>query len=186
LDAVAKITEQEGSDVTEEALLWKRSVAAAFPPTGKSYAALPLKPADRKTKASSTSIRRKNKPLTKRGTLDMSPSRKSPRKRQPPAAAASQDSPAKKSRSSEKKKIEDGTKKTVVEETKEAESVAKRAADLAQRTFTDPVLAKRLLLSMALKRENPRSGPDKLPTPGHEIPDGFVWAKYPPLEVGKL
>ncbi|CAB9506591.1 expressed unknown protein [Seminavis robusta] len=59
---------------------------------------------------------------------------------------------------------------------------ANRAADLAQRTINDPELAKRLLLSMALTRENPRSAPETLPGPGHVLPEGFFWAHYPPLE----
>ena len=60
---------------------------------------------------------------------------------------------------------------------------AQRAADLAKRTITDPDLAKRLLLSMALTRENPRSPPAELPGKGHMLISGFFWAKYPPLEV---
>lgn len=60
--------------------------------------------------------------------------------------------------------------------------MAQRAADLAQRTINDPELAKRLLLSMALTRENPRSAPEALPGPGHVLPEGFFWAHYPPLE----
>lgn len=62
------------------------------------------------------------------------------------------------------------------------QQLAKRAADLAQRTINDPELAKRLLLSMALTRENPRSAPETLPGPGHVLPEGFFWAHYPPLE----
>jgi hypothetical protein len=201
LDAVAKITEQEDSNVTEESILWKRSAAKTLSAAkGKpsSYAALPTKPAERKSKASTTSIRRKKKPLTKRGSMgggskeEEPPTRTSPRKRPPMASTSSasasspqEESPPKKRKVVEKKKKDDGGKKKVLEENKEAEAIAKRAADLAQRTFTDPVLAKRLLLSMALKRENPRSGPESLPGPGHVIPDGFVWAKYPPLENSK-
>jgi hypothetical protein len=64
-----------------------------------------------------------------------------------------------------------------------AQAEAKRAADLAERTISDPVIAKRLLLSMALVRENPRSVPDVLPGPGHVLQEGFFWAHYPPLEL---
>jgi hypothetical protein len=60
---------------------------------------------------------------------------------------------------------------------------AKRAAELAERTISDPLIAKRLLLSMALVRENPRSAPDLLPGPGHVLQEGFFWAHYPPLEL---
>lgn len=66
------------------------------------------------------------------------------------------------------------------------QKMAQRAADLAQRTINDPELAKRLLLSMALTRENPRSAPETLPGPGHVLPEGFFWAHYPPLEKGKM
>jgi len=59
---------------------------------------------------------------------------------------------------------------------------ARNAADLAERTIHDPELAKQLLLSMALVRENPRTPPASIPGPGHVLPDGFFWAKYPPLE----
>lgn len=62
--------------------------------------------------------------------------------------------------------------------------LAQRAAALAQRTINDPDLAKRLLLSMALTRENPRSPPSVLPGPGAIVPEGFFWAHYPPLEKG--
>jgi hypothetical protein len=64
------------------------------------------------------------------------------------------------------------------------QQLANRAADLAQRTINEPELAKRLLLSMALTRENPRSAPKTLPGPGHVLPEGFFWAHYPPLEQG--
>lgn len=68
-------------------------------------------------------------------------------------------------------------------EVSRAQAEAKRAADLAERTISDPVIAKRLLLSMALVRENPRSVPDVLPGPGHVLQEGFFWAHYPPLEM---
>lgn len=64
-----------------------------------------------------------------------------------------------------------------------AQAEAKRAAELAERTISDHVIAKRLLLSMALVRENPRSVPEVLPSPGHILQEGFFWAHYPPLEL---
>jgi hypothetical protein len=67
---------------------------------------------------------------------------------------------------------------------KKQQEIAHRAAELAQRTINDPDLAKRLLLSMALTRENPRSAPSVLPGKGHSLPEGFFWAHYPPLEKG--
>jgi hypothetical protein len=35
---------------------------------------------------------------------------------------------------------------------------------------------------MALVRENPRTPPESIPGRGHVLPDGFFWARYPPLE----
>ena len=61
--------------------------------------------------------------------------------------------------------------------------VAKRAAALAEQTVADPEMAKKLLLSMALVRENPRSAPETLPPRGATVPEGFFWAHYPPLEA---
>ena len=61
---------------------------------------------------------------------------------------------------------------------------ARRAAALAEQTITDPEMAKKLLLSMALVRENPRQAPDAWPKPGSVVPEGFFWAHYPPLENG--
>lgn len=74
------------------------------------------------------------------------------------------------------------TKKKETEQRK-AQEVAKRAAALAEQTITDPEMAKKLLLSMALVRENPRSVPSVLPPRGSVVPEGFFWAHYPPLEA---
>mmetsp|Transcript_33677 Transcript_33677/g.36275 ORF Transcript_33677/g.36275 Transcript_33677/m.36275 type:complete len:537 (-) Transcript_33677:1233-2843(-) len=63
-----------------------------------------------------------------------------------------------------------------------AQAIAKKAAMIAERTISDPAIAKKILLSMALKRENPRSAPQVLPGEGHVIQEGFFWAHYPPLE----
>ena len=60
--------------------------------------------------------------------------------------------------------------------------MAKQAAELAARIAEDQLLAKRLLLQMALKRTSPRNPPKFLPPPGHVLPDKFIWSHYPPLE----
>ena len=60
---------------------------------------------------------------------------------------------------------------------------ARRAAALAQRIVQgENDLAKRLLLSMALNRDSPRQPPSQWPPKG-PVPEGFVWAHYPPLEA---
>ena len=85
------------------------------------------------------------------------------------------------------KPTSDGSKKRKRKNDSEAvkqQQLAQRAAALAQRTINDADLAKRLLLSMALTRENPRSAPETLPGPGFSLPEGFFWAHYPPLEKG--
>lgn len=56
------------------------------------------------------------------------------------------------------------------------------AAELATKIIHDSELAKELLLSMALCRTNPRTPPESIPGPGHVLPDGFFWSRYPPLE----
>jgi hypothetical protein len=61
-------------------------------------------------------------------------------------------------------------------------AVAQRAAALALRVSSDADLAKRLLLSMAMLRDNPRQVPVPSPPAGHFLEDGFFWAHYPPLE----
>ena len=62
------------------------------------------------------------------------------------------------------------------------QTIARKAADLAARAINEPELAKRLLLSMALTRTNPRTPVRNLPPAGTIIGDGFVWTHYPPLE----
>ena len=63
------------------------------------------------------------------------------------------------------------------------QDTARRAAEVAQRIMMegDDGLSKRLLLSMALNRDSPRQPPSQYPEQG-AIPEGFVWAHYPPLE----
>jgi hypothetical protein len=67
----------------------------------------------------------------------------------------------------------------------QAQEIAKRAAALAEQTVADPEMAKKLLLSMALVRENPRMAPSTWPPRGALVPEGFFWAHYPPLEKGE-
>lgn len=99
-----------------------------------------------------------------------------PTKRKSPSS--NEGSPTKKSRKSA------ATKKREFEQ-KKAQETAKRAAALAERTVADPEMAKKLLLSMALVRENPRTLPATWPPRGSVVPEGFFWAHYPPLEGGK-
>ena len=64
----------------------------------------------------------------------------------------------------------------------DAQDAATQAAALAYRIMQgDDELSKRLLLGMALNRDSPRQHPPKWPGEG-PIPEGFVWAHYPPLE----
>jgi len=85
---------------------------------------------------------------------------------------------------------EKGTKaankrKKKLQQEQEAQERAKRAAMLAEETVANPDMAKRLLLSMALVRENPRSSPETWPSRGSMVQEGFFWAHCPPLEAGK-
>lgn len=85
-----------------------------------------------------------------------------------------------------KKSRKTNTTRKKEQEQHKAQEVAKRAAALAEQTITDPEMAKKLLLSMALVRENPRTVPSVLPPKGSVVPEGFFWAHYPPLEAGKF
>ena len=99
-------------------------------------------------------------------------------KRQSPTGNPSEEKPIKKKRtttaSSKRKETEN-----------KAQQAAKRAAALAEQTVADPEMAKKLLLSMALVRENPRMAPSSWPPKGAVVPEGFFWAHYPPLEGGE-
>jgi hypothetical protein len=183
LDAVAKITEQEVSEEGEDALAWRHaSLLDPCAATDQAY----------------TPVRRKRNPSA-RASASLSPTRKSPRKaignltkRKIPMALPVSGSTKKRKtlEMTQRRKAREDPKKATqskkADDAKEAQAAAKRAAALAERAITDPVLAKRLLLSMALVRENPRSAPEVLPGPGHVIEEGFVWAHYPPLETGML
>lgn len=91
--------------------------------------------------------------------------------------------PAKQRKSDTQKKKERLRRERIEKETERAHEIAKTAAKIAAQTIADPVIAKKLLLSMALARENPRTIPQKLPGKGHVVPEGFFWAHYPPLEI---
>jgi hypothetical protein len=66
--------------------------------------------------------------------------------------------------------------------TSQRQAVAQRAAALAVRVSSDADLAKRLLLSMAMLRDNPRQVPLPSPPAGQFLEDGFFWSHYPILE----
>ena len=59
--------------------------------------------------------------------------------------------------------------------------IAERTACLVRQALDSPAVTKQFLLSMALKRENPRLG-KKLPSLGTIIHDRFYWGQFPPLE----
>jgi hypothetical protein len=100
------------------------------------------------------------------------------KRQSPTTTTASPDQPIKKKRTTtaSSKKKETETK---------AQQAAKRAAALAEQTVADPEMAKKLLLSMALVRENPRMAPSSWPPKGTVVPEGFFWAHLPPLEGGE-
>jgi hypothetical protein len=99
-------------------------------------------------------------------------------KRQSPTGTASAGQPIQKKRTNtasfKKKETEN-----------KAQQAAKRAAALAEQTVADPEMAKKLLLSMALVRENPRMAPSSWPPKGAVVPEGFHWAHLPNLELGE-
>ena len=69
------------------------------------------------------------------------------------------------------------------QEQKQSQSMAQQAAELAAQVIDSPQVAKQLLLTMALVRINPRSAPTTWPQRGCNIPEGFFWGTFPPLET---
>lgn len=97
--------------------------------------------------------------------------------------------PTKKNISIEEYNAEFGPKKKVTAESEErysgnldAECIARaeQASKLAEKALVCPKLCKRLLLSMALVRTNPRTLPS-CPSRGKLLTDKFHWSAYPPL-----
>lgn len=70
-------------------------------------------------------------------------------------------------------------KQRIEEETK---YIANRAAELVRHMRVNRRVEKKLLLNMALTRENPRSTRSTYPAVGTVIHNGFYWAQFPPLE----
>lgn len=60
---------------------------------------------------------------------------------------------------------------------------AQKARMLAAQALERPRLCKKLLLSMALVRTNPRTPPSCYPSHGTVLGDRFHWAHYPPLDT---
>eukprot|EP00934_Nitzschia_sp_Nitz4_P006720 Nitzschia sp. Nitz4//scaffold31_size150131//90099//91653//NITZ4_002838-RA/size150131-augustus-gene-0.5-mRNA-1//1//CDS//3329547689//6710//frame0 len=156
LDAVERITKEE--ELNAKLLAWQASGAADETEESKASSTTSTKSRKRSHRPLPTS-NRDTGALSSLSTTLASPS-----------------SPPRKSRKT------DSTDRKEQDQRK-AQETAKRAAALAEQTITDPEMAKQLLLSMALMRENPRSVPSVLPPPGSTVPEGFFWAHYPPLEA---
>jgi len=72
-----------------------------------------------------------------------------------------------------------------VQDESTAES-AKKAAALAGELMEDPQKAKALILRMTINQKTSKVAPNTWPPRNTIIPTGFKWAKYPPLEAGRL
>ena len=174
LDAVQKITEQEERQMEIEGMsskfyaLQHAANASEFNPVSTEKRKRTPTPKAEGPNATSKTTKRKASP-----------------KLAPPAAKPPASSPTKKARMTPTKKEISSKTKSKKAEQRNAQEIAKRAAALAEQTVSDPEMAKKLLLSMALVRENPRSLPSSWPARGSVVPEGFFWAHYPPLEGGK-
>jgi len=64
------------------------------------------------------------------------------------------------------------------------QDLAKNAAKLASKATKDEDIMKRLLLGMTIRRlSKEKQNANTVPSRGHKITKGFVWASYPPLEA---
>ena len=157
LDAIAKVTEQE--EIVEGGggmpVLWQSSSPSDNPL--HLFSNVPAIAESTTTKRDPSTRKRTNTPKIANPSLSIK-------------AYAS-----KKRKTETQKEKEKLRREKQENENKKAQAIAKKAAMIAERTIADPSIAKKLLLSMALKRENPRSKPENLPGKGHVIQEGFFW-----------
>jgi len=76
-------------------------------------------------------------------------------------------------------------RKSIEQKTKEEAEVnhtANRAVELIDHLASNRKVEKQILLSMALTRTSPRTGPPELPPHGSKLAAGFQWSQFPPLE----
>jgi hypothetical protein len=65
----------------------------------------------------------------------------------------------------------------------ESVEMSRQACELAKQALDRPRVGKKLLLSMALVRTNPRTPPSCYPAHGTVLTERFHWASYPPLDT---
>lgn len=65
----------------------------------------------------------------------------------------------------------------------ESVEMSQQACQLAKQALERPRVGKKLLLSMALVRTNPRTPPSCYPAHGTVLTERFHWASYPPLDT---
>ena len=65
----------------------------------------------------------------------------------------------------------------------ESVEMSRQACQLAKQALERPRVGKKLLLSMALVRTNPRTPPSCYPAHGTVLTERFHWASYPPLDT---